>query len=247
MCRPNTAKFPDRKRRKGPLTVTVLFVLLFLHCLLPAQTLLKGCVYENDSVSPMPFVFVISKSTGNGTVSDDKGNFSLLVQRNDSLLFTFVGFAKLKVPVADLLSSSTSPVKVFLTRMPVSLNMVTVTSFKIKPYEREYMKDIVDRNQRSVLGSINSPFTALYLQYSREGRQVRKLAQIFEDLMIEEQVQQKINPEILRRLTGDEKIDYTAFRKYCFQLSNDYILSHDGFDLYTKVMDCYRRYKSEGR
>lgn len=214
---------------------------------LSAQVMMKGRIYEDDSSTVMPFVFVINSSTGNGTVSDDKGNFSLMVKREDSLQFSFVGFARSKIAVADLMAAGSELPKVYLTRLPVSLKMVTVTAFKIKPYEREYMKDVIDRNQRTMLGSINSPFTALYMQYSREGRQVRKLAQIFEDLMIEEQVQQKLNPEILRRLTGDDNIDYNTFRKYCFQLTNDYILSHDGFELYTKVMDCYRRWKSEGR
>lgn len=238
---------PQKGLRRPRLKASILAAFLLFSGFFQAQVLLRGCIYENDSVSPMPFVFVISKATGNGTVSDDKGHFSLLVRQEDSLLFTFVGFARLKVPVAQLLSTKTNTVNVYLTRMPVNLNMVTVTSFKVKPYEREYMKDIIDRSQRNLVGSFNSPFTALYLQYSREGRQVRKLAQIFEDLMVEEQVQQKLSPEILRRLTGDEKLDYATFRKYCFQLTNDYILNHDGFELYTKVMDCYRRYKSEGR
>lgn len=220
---------------------------LFSLSVLSAQVMLKGRIYEDDSSTVMPFVFVINSATGNGTVSDDKGNFSLLVKHEDSLQFSFVGFARSKMAVTDLMAEGSNLLKVYLTRLPVNLKMVTVTTFKIKPYEREYMKDVIDRNQRTVMGSINSPFTALYMQYSREGRQVRKLAQIFEELMIEEQVQQKLNPEILRRLTGDDNIDYQTFRKYCFQLTNDYILSHDGFDLYTKVMDCYRRWKSEGR
>jgi hypothetical protein len=212
-----------------------------------SQTPVKGVVLETDSITAMPFVFVINKSTGNGTVSDNEGRFYISVSDQDTLLFSFVGYAKTSIPVSHIKKGDNGILKVYLNRMPINLNTVNVTSFKIKPYEREYMKDIINRSQMSTISAFNSPFSALYMQYSKEGRQVRKLAQIFEELMVEEQVQQKLSPEILRRLTGDNELDYAVFRKYCFQLSNDYIISHDGFELYTKVMDCYRRWKSERR
>ncbi len=204
-------------------------------------------VLETDSITAMPFVFIINKSNGNGTVSDNEGRFYISVSEQDTLLFSFVGYAKTSIPVSQIKKGTNGILRVYLNRMPINLNTVNVTSFKIKPYEREYMKDIINRSQMSTISAFNSPFSALYMQYSKEGRQVRKLAQIFEELMVEEQVQQKLSPEILRRLTGDNELDYAMFRKYCFQLSNDYILSHDGFELYTKVMDCYRRWKSERR
>ena len=60
-------------------------------------------------------------------------------------------------------------------------------------------------------------------------------------------VAKKFNPEVLRKLTGDDKIDFDKFRKYCYYLSNDYIINHDGYDLYYRVMDCYYRWKDEKR
>jgi len=221
--------------------------LINLTGFLPAQKPVNGIVLETDSQTVMPFVFVINKANGNGTVSDNEGRFSILVTDKDTLVFSFVGYAKTSIPVAQIKKRNDGVMPVYLNRMPINLGMVNVTSFKIKPYEREYMKDIINRSQISGISAFNSPFTALYMQYSKEGKQVRKLAQIFEELMIEEQVNRKLSPEIIRRLTGDDELDYAAFRKYCFQLSNDYVLSHDGFDLYTKVMDCYRRWKSEKR
>ena len=62
---------------------------------------------------------------------------------------------------------------------------------------------------------------------------------------LEEEVQKKLSPEILRKLTGDEKLDYDAFRKYCYYVSNYFIITHDGFDLYSRVMECYKSWKTE--
>jgi len=228
-------------------TLYILCLLGLLPASLFSQKMVNGTIYENDSTSLMPFVFVINKSNGSGTVSDNEGRFALQAMAEDTLQFSFVGFARTNMPVKQLVAGKDGKVNIYLTRMPVNLSPVTVTSFKVKPYEREYMKDVIAKSRMPVISAFNSPFSALYMQYSKEGRQIRKLAKIFEDLMVEEQVQQKFNPEILRRLTGDEKLDYNTFRKYCFQLTNDYILTHDGFELYTKVMDCYRRWKSEMR
>ena len=92
-----------------------------------------------------------------------------------------------------------------------------------------------------------SPISALYMRFSKEGKQISKLAKIFESILIEEQVQKKLSKQILTRLTGDDTIDYEAFRKYCYEANDYYIITHEGIELYTKVMDCYRRWKADGR
>ena len=63
----------------------------------------------------------------------------------------------------------------------------------------------------------------------------------------EVQVFKKFNGETLRKLTGDETIDFEKFRKYCYYLSNDFIINTEGYDLYYRVMDCYYRWKEEGK
>ncbi len=213
---------------------------------LDAQQILKGFVVEKDTNEVMPFVYIINKSNGNGTMTDNNGRFSLTTNRNDTLILSYVGFAKSYVPVRDLIANAKGEVKISMIQMPINLGMVNITTFKILPYERDYMNNILDRSRIKTLDYFNSPIDALYNQFSKEGRQVRKLAKIFEDVIIEEQVQKKLSREILTRLTGDENIDYYAFRKYCYYVNDYYIISHDGVDLYSKVMDCYRRWKNEG-
>ena len=92
---------------------------------------------------------------------------------------------------------------------------------------------------------IGSPITALYMRYSKEGKQIQKLAKIFEDILMEEEVQRRLSREILVRLTGDQNIDYYAFRKYCYYVNDYYIVTHDGAELYTKVMECYKKWKAD--
>jgi hypothetical protein len=230
---------------------TLNFLKVILLFLLPvnfmAQQLIKGTVVEKDSISVMPFVYIVNKSNGSGTMSDNDGNFTIYSRAEDTLVCSYVGYPKLYVAVKSLQPNEKGLVRVVMGQQMVNLNAVTVTTFKIKPYERDYMKKIIDESRIRKLDYLGSPISALYMQYSKEGRQIRKLAKIFEDLFEEEQVQKKMSPDILAKLTGDDKIDYEAFRKYCYYISNYFIISHDGADLYGPILDCYKTYKAEKR
>ena len=225
----------------------ILSAFFFLFFSSYAQQALRGLVVESDNATPMPFVYIINKSSGHGTMSDNEGRFSLVSNINDTLLCSYVGFLKEQIPVKQLTADEKGLIRIKMVPLPVNLGAVTVTGFRIKPYEREYMQDIIDQSLVRNVDYIRSPISALYMQYSKEGRQIRKLAKIFEDLLVEEQVQKKLNREILVRLTGDESIDYIAFRKYCYYVNDYYIAEHDGVELYSRVMDCYKRFKAEGR
>ena len=226
------------------------FIIILLGaCLSPVfgQQLIKGVIVEGDSLTTMPFVYVINKSTGNGTMSDNSGTFYLKTTPQDTLLVSFVGYVRLKLPVSKLKTNANGDVKIVMRKIVYNPNPVTVSAFKVKPYEREKMEKVIRDSKIKPINAIESPITAMYMQFSKRGKEQRKLAAIFEQVLIDEQVSQKMNAEILRKLTGDDTVDFERFRKYCFSLTDYYILSHDGYDLYYKVMECYYRWKDEGR
>ena len=212
-----------------------------------AQIVIKGIVTEPDSVTPMPFVYVINAESGQGQMSDGNGRFTVIANEKDSIIFSFVGYIRLKIAANKLYKGVLKESKVVMTETAYKLNQVMVSDFKLKPYEKDYMKRIIASSKTSVVNAMESPISALYNQFSQKGREQRKLAAIFERIFEEEAVAKKFNAEILRKLTGDDKIDFERFRKYCYYLSNDYIITHDGYDLYYRVMDCYYRWKDENR
>jgi len=239
----NLLKKPNFSELKFPGCI-VLFCCLLTN-LVEGQQIIRGTVAESDSVTVMPFVYIINKSTGNGTMSDNEGRFTLSTNSEDTLLCSYVGFIKLYIPVKNLLRNSKGQVKLIMSEMALKLPMVNITTFKYQPYERQYMNDIIDRSRIKNMDYIGSPITALYMRYSKEGKQIQKLAKIFEDILMEEEVQRRLSREILVRLTGDQNIDYYAFRKYCYYVNDYYIVTHDGAELYTKVMECYKKWKAD--
>lgn len=232
------------------------FILL---CLLSCSALLSqqrkynisGVAYEGDSTTVMPFVNLINARNGNGTVTDYNGRFSIIAEANDTLIFSYIGFARKKIPVAqvkNLTDSTKKPLKVVMQRIMVNLAPATVIATKIKPNEIDYMKRYIKQHaELKGVNAIESPITALYQQFSRKGREQRKLQEIFQRILVEEQVAKKFNPEILRQLTEDEYVDFERFRKYCWYVSDEFILTHDGYELYAPIMDCYKRWKADGK
>ncbi len=212
-----------------------------------SQNLIKGVVVEPDSVTPMPFVYVINAETGQGQMSDGNGKFAVIAGEKDSIIFSFVGYVRLKIPAAKLYKGVYKECKVVMIETAYKLNQVVVSDFKLKPYEKDYMKRVIQGSKTSVINAMESPISALYMQFSQKGKEQRKLAKIFEDIFEQEEVAKKFNAETLRKLTGDDTIDFEKFRRYCYYLSNDYIINHDGYELYERVMDCYYRWKEERR
>jgi hypothetical protein len=144
--------------------------------------------------------------------------------------------------------STKSPMKIVMHRMMVELAPVTAFSYKIKQNEIDYMKRYIkEKAAPKGVDALQSPITALYDRFSKRGRENQKLRQIFEQILVREEVEKKFNPEILRQLTEDQFIDFEAFRKYCWYVNDQYILRHEGYDLYAPIMDCYRRWKADGK
>ncbi len=220
----------------------LLLIFFIFYESLKCQIIIQGYVFDEDTTKVLPFAYVINKNTSFGTVTDVNGFFSIKAHQEDTLIFSYTGYVKKYIPVAVFNKQK----KVVLKKNTFLLKQVNVQVLKYENYEKDYMKRVIEKSQMPVIDVISSPITALYMQFSKKGRELQKLSRIFEEIFIKEQVEKKINPQILYQLTGDANIDIEALRKFCgFYLSDYYILNHDGYDLYSRVLECYYRYKFE--
>ena len=138
------------------------------------------------------------------------------------------------------------PVRIVMHQTLVNMQNVTVIANKIKPNEIDYMKRYIKQNAPlKGVDAFNSPITALYEQFSHKGKANRKLQQLFQDILIKEEVAKKFNPEILRQLTEDETVNFDDFRRYAWRITDEFIMSHNGYDLYAPIMWYYRQYKAD--
>lgn len=206
----------------------------------------KGAVFEGDSSKAIPFAYVINLSTQHGVVADLHGRFTIAAGANDSLQLACIGFQKIIVRVNSLPNENDSVKafkKYYLKRTVYELSTVYVNTFKIKPNEREYMKRVIERPKVRGINVVESPITALWQNFSRKGREMQKLEKIFEDLLRKEEIEKKLNTDLLRKLLDDESITLEQYRIICPEITDDFILSTSGYELYSQVTSSYRSWK----
>ncbi len=122
--------------------ILLAFILLFAPGFLIAQQV-SGTVTDNSGV-PLPGVNVFEKNTNNGTTTDFDGNYTITVNENATLVFSYVGFEQteeivagrstINVSLADGVSlgeiqlvGSRSP-KRTATDTPVAIDVIDVSS-----------------------------------------------------------------------------------------------------------------------
>ena len=221
------------------------FTFSILHLSLFAQRTfsVSGSLLEVDSQNVIPFAYVINLNSQNGVVTAGNGSFVISASEKDSLQFSCIGYEKLIVKVISIpnLNDSTKTYKKFyLKRKVYDLGMVYVTKIKIKPNEREYMNRIINRPKVQNINVAESPITALWQNFSKKGKELQKLEAIFIELLNNEQIEKKLNTEILRKLLDDENITLEKFRIICPEISDYFILHHDGYELYSVVSQTYK-------
>lgn len=66
----------------------------------------SGVVVEADSLRPVPYTSVMIKDSYHGTVSDYYGYFSFVAQKNDTVVFSAIGFRDSYFVIPDTLSTN---------------------------------------------------------------------------------------------------------------------------------------------
>lgn len=147
---------------------SLLFILLILFCVSTAhaqEETFQSIVVDSATFSPLPYVTVLVKGKGKGTITDPKGNFSVNATRRDTLVFSFVGYITAEYPLIDW-----EPGLIRLTEKKIVLKEVTVRTTQINRYEGMFDEE----NER-----IASRHNKFY--YSKAKKEKRSLVWLKED------------------------------------------------------------------
>lgn len=210
----------------------------------------KGMILQDDTTTGAPFAYVINTTTHSGVISDISGKFVIAATDKDSLMVKMLGYKPLVIHVKQLKNENDS-VKVFkkfyLVPTIYQLGTVYVNTFKLKPNEREYMKRIINVPRVEGINVAESPLTALWQNFSKKGREMQKLRQIFEEVLRKEEVEKKLNTDILRKLLEDDSITLEKFRIACPEITDDFILYTQGYDLYSTITASWKSWKKKNK
>lgn len=102
-----------------------------------AQYQVKGTVYDNSRIYPIPSVSVMS-SSGRGTTTDSVGRYQIPVSEKDSIWFSFLGKATPKYAVTKIVN---------IAQFDVALELKTNVLEEVRIRSRSYKEDSV-QNRR---------------------------------------------------------------------------------------------------
>jgi iron complex outermembrane receptor protein len=72
-------------------------VLFFLPAIIFAQSKVTGIVTDQLSSQPIPEVNILVKGTSKGTTTDFDGNYQIIVNKGDVIIFSYIGYTTLEV------------------------------------------------------------------------------------------------------------------------------------------------------
>ncbi len=199
----------------------------------------------------MSFAYVVNKNSSTGTLTDEAGKFSIAVKTGDTLSFSYLGYGVTKVfthPLKDSIRNNSLRIRVFLKPKASELKPVIISDHSFTKEEKEYYKRKVDEYKRV----IGSPFTtsstgaglnidALYYMWSKKGKELQKLSEIYRQLMIDEIKEHRLSDQKIRMLTGNDTLNVNTFKRNCY-LPDQFVISASDYDLFYAVKQCYRQY-----
>ncbi|MBD2715897.1 carboxypeptidase-like regulatory domain-containing protein [Microvirga sp. STR05] len=192
--------------RLRPLASNVWFLAGFVLLLLfsgtaRAQVRVSGSVLEAGTGRSIPGAAVIVQGTGRGTVADPEGDFRIDVGNRDTLVFRAVGFKTRRVPMGNT-GLSQLVIQVAMMRDSVMLGEVRVTegrpdraainralrninrpstapaSAVKRPPAPRPLFPVDTIAPRAVVPTLASPVSLIYEQFSRAGKERRKMEEI---------------------------------------------------------------------
>lgn len=217
---------------------------------------INGTIVEADTKDPVPYVHVINKTMGKGTVSNTEGRFWMKMHKTDTILFSAIGFEPYAFIIKDQVTSDKLIVTIELNTSTMELQPVKIFAYKDEyalkrailnmdvPLEEE--KPIVVSNWKGPSNtlpgggggvSIGGPFSALYNAFSKEAKEKRKLQQYQKEYDYQKLIQSKYNEGVVKELTGlpDDKVE--EFMEYC-KLDDSFIGRASEYEIAVVVNRC---------
>jgi carboxypeptidase-like protein len=203
----------------------IAYILLFL---LPsftgfAQQFLTGNVHKKESPETLNSVSIYNQNQRKHSLSDEKGNYRIIAQPGDIVIFSCVGYHADTIAITDKILSAAFPVSMDLR--PVSLEAVTVGNLS------NYQLDSLERRQ--VYGWIYAQEPQPVVEPQRQGDGVGVELNVIPHGSSEVRQRLKLKKRIIR----EEQQYYVNFR-----FSADYIsqLTHLEGDSLRQFMLRYR-------
>lgn len=225
---------------------------------------LSGKILEREDGESVPYVHIINKNTKEGTTSDLSGDFFILINPLDTIIFSAVGFEDYIFTFSKTeIKSRHYFIKIALNYSTFQLAPVTIFAFKD---EASFKNDILNLNLPDSAKKIIIPGsfegipepakTKVYLnrglacsgcitsflnRFNKEAKENKKLRKAVAELPRQQEIYEKYNSEIVEKITGLKENQLNEFMLFC-EISEDYILMANKYEIVVAVNGCYEEF-----
>lgn len=220
-------------------------------------------VINAQTDEPLESVHVVNLNQVVGTITNERGEFSIRAAVNDTLYFSYLGFKSQKIRVTNDMFKF-SDTKIALTELAYALEEVIVRPYQLTGYLEIDVKNLPintayqysisglsksyeagNKNPSAVtkvLGAILNPADLLRNLFGKKPNQMRKLRLIKEDDEIRDLLASKFDRETLTELLQLEKVDIEDILSNC-NFSKSFITTANDLQILDAISSCYEDYK----
>lgn len=223
----------------------------------------EAVVVNAQTDLPLESVHVVNLNKVVGTITNNKGEFSITASVNDTLYFSYLGFKSQKIRVTNDMFRY-SDTRIALTELAYALEEVIVQPYQLTgfleidvknlPVNSAYQYSISGLSKSyeggnkspgavtKVLGAILNPADLLRNLFGKKPQQLRKLRQMKEDDRIRDLLAAKFDRETLTELLQLEKVDIEDILSNC-NYSKSFITTANDLQILDAISSCYEEYK----
>lgn len=218
---------------------------------------LAGRVESVDSAFQLPYIHVINKRTGRGTISDSVGVFKIKLLQTDTLLIRCIGFTDYLYTLPDTLSSKICFIT--LKMLPTSYSLKEIDVYALTRQQQFkydfihvklddklgdnelYIPGVSNPNYRKLRNKerpvyptfVGGPFGFAY-RMSAKGQSYERLAELVSEDKMKIEADKKYNMDLLSLFTGYTGNKLLAFYIY-LSFTTTYVYNTDEYELYVRI------------
>ncbi len=225
-------------------------IILLIVCIFSNVSFSQTCekVWLNgkivDSLNPASFlnIMVVNVSVGKGVFGQADGTFGVYVKNNDSIVVSVKNYERFSFRVvAD--SSCKMEVNFAVYAKLQDIGVVVIKPLKTIQQIKEERSKIAMHETKTVTGAevFQSPITALYEHFSKEGKSKQKVAELryldSQEEIIKELLRLYVSYDIVK-LNSDEFSDFIQF----MAMDVDFLKTASDAELISFIKDKFEHY-----
>lgn len=222
---------------------------------LKAQLTLVGRTMTTTEGEVVQLASIININSGVRKISNRSGYFTIQVKQTDTLIVTAIGYDSLRLTSLHFdTSKNIDSILVWMKPKAARLKEVKIVASNPKRDSlaraaAEFLKtDPLMNNYDRILnrekGGLMSPLTAIYQQFSKEGRDMAHFEDFVAYMEKQKLVDKRYNRNVVKRVTKLHELQLDEFMVFC-KLNKDFVIESSDYDLIKAIQDCERNFMAQ--